>query len=117
MNMIERNGGTVAVLEDEEKINTVQDALDLMATARYHGQCIGMIAHMECLNEDFFDLKTRCAGDILQKFSNYYFKFAVVGDFSRLKSKSLRAFINESNKGSLIFFKNSVEEALEALTF
>ena len=44
------------------------------------------------------------AGEILQKFSNYRMKLAIIGEFEKYKSKSLKAFITESNRGNLIFF-------------
>ncbi len=116
MEFITKNGRTVAVIDKTEKLHSVQDALDLMASARYLGDCDGMAVYKESLSEDFFDLKTRFAGDVLQKFSNYCFKFAVVGDFGAYGSKALRDFIYESNKGNLVFFKNSIDEAIDALT-
>ena len=68
------------------------------------------------LHPDFFDLKTRFAGEILQKFSNYDVKLAIVGDFSKYSSKSLRDFIYESNKGKLIFFADNLNTALMKLS-
>jgi hypothetical protein len=60
-------------------------------------------------------LKTTLAGDILQKFSNYNVKLAIVGDFSIYTSQSLRDFIYESNKTGRIRFVNTIDEAIEAL--
>ncbi len=45
--------------------------------------------------DDFFDLSTRLAGEILQKFINYHVKIAIIGDFSIYTSKSLKDFIYE----------------------
>lgn len=56
------------------------------------------------ISESFFDLKTRLAGDILQKFINYRVKIAIIGDFSMYTSKSLKDFIYECNKGKDIFY-------------
>ena len=114
MEIITRNGLTVAILDRSERIVTVQDALDAMATARYLGGSAMVIAK-ENLDESFFDLKTGLAGEILQKFSNYRFRVSIVGDFSGYKSKALHDFIYECNKGNLIFFKSSPEGALDAL--
>ena len=55
------------------------------------------------------------AGEILQKFSNYRMRLVIVGDFSALESKSLRDFIYESNKGKLVGFVSTAEEALHKL--
>lgn len=115
MEFISANGQTVAVIDKSRKIDDVQTALDLMAEARYLGDSEAMVVYKESLTEAFFDLKTRFAGDVLQKFSNYRFKLAIVGDFSAYNSKALRDFIYESNKGKLVFFKSSLEEALNAL--
>lgn len=116
MNTIERNGLTVAVIDKAVAIKGTPDILDLMAALRYQSDCMGMIVYKESLGEDFFDLKTRVAGDVLQKFSNYRFKLAIVGDFSAYTSKSLKDFIYECNMGNLVFFKESIEQALTALT-
>ena len=70
----------------------------------------------DALTPDFFVLSTRIAGEILQKFINYQFKFAIVGDFSGYTSKPLKDFIYESNKGRDIFFVSSEEDAIEKLS-
>jgi len=99
------------IISDEILINEVQDALDIMADCRYQG-ADSLIIHEKNLCPEFFDLKTKIAGDILQKFSNYRMRLAIVGDFSKFTSKSLRDFIYESNKGKMVGFVGSVEEAL-----
>jgi hypothetical protein len=117
MKIVEKNGCGVAVLDSTERIRGVQDFLDRMADANFRG-CVGMVVFPESLGGDFFDLRTRYAGEILQKCSNYCFRFAVVGDFSRRESKSLRDFIYECNqrKESFVFFPRDLESALERMT-
>ena len=106
------NDQTIAELTDKNfVINEVQDALDLMADVVYNGFS-RMIIYEYNLNKNFFDLKTKLAGEILQKFSNYHFKLAIVGDFSKYESKSLQDFIRESNRGKLIFFAEDLQSAL-----
>jgi hypothetical protein len=58
------------------------------------------------LHTDFFQLRTRLAGEILQKFVNYRRRVAIIGDFSEFVSSntSLPAFIDESNRGNTIWF-------------
>jgi hypothetical protein len=92
-------------------ITNPDDILDLMAEARLNDSD-RMIIHEKSLHPDFFDLKTRVAGEILQKFSNYRMRLAIVGDFSGFGSRSLRDFIKESNRTGTINFVGSVEEAL-----
>jgi sugar phosphate isomerase/epimerase len=99
---------------DSGLIGGAQDILDIMADAGYNG-CEGFIVHQKNLHKDFFDLKTRLAGDILQKFSNYRMRLAIIGDFSGYTSKSLKDFIRESNRTGIISFVSTHEEALSRL--
>ncbi len=98
------------ILPGSDKINSPEDMLDIMADAGYRG-CRGIIIHKETLHKNFFDLKTGLAGEILQKFSNYRMNLAIIGDFSQLKSKSLRDFVRESNKTGTTCFVGSRDEA------
>ena len=102
----------IAELTDNNFIITqVQDVLDLMGDL-VSLNCSRVMIHERNLHPDFFLLKTGLAGEILQKFSNYKVKLAIVGDFSKYKSKSLGDFIRESNKGAAIFFLETVDSAL-----
>lgn len=108
--------GQVAELKsDRIVIGSPDDTLDLMAEAGYSG-AKGIIAYEHQITSDFFDLKTRLAGEILQKFSNYRMQLAIIGDFSKYRSKSLRDFIGECNRGNRIFFTDSLKDALEKLS-
>ncbi len=110
---INHHGMNIAVLADGI-ISTVQDALDLIGTASYSGAG-SVVIPMERLAPSFFELKTRLAGEVLQKFVNYGMHAAIVGDFSGFTSKSLADFIRESNKGRHVLFKSTIEEAVKAL--
>lgn len=115
--IIKENNFEIAVVNSSEILITdVQSALDLMATVRYETGCDRIILSKSAIVEDFFDLKTRLAGDILQKFVNYYVKVAIIGDFSEYSSKSLKDFIYESNKGKHIFFVPDEKQAVEKLS-
>lgn len=96
-------------------INAVDDALDLMATIRCQTGCSRIILDSTALTVQFFDLKTRLAGEVLQKFSTYQMKLAIIGDFLHVSSKSLRDFIYESNTGRDIFFVASEAQAVSRL--
>ncbi|MGE5380904.1 MAG: DUF4180 domain-containing protein [Methylocystaceae bacterium] len=104
----------VAILNQDEKIYDIQDVLDFMADAHYSG-CTAMVLDKGCLDDKFFDLKTGFAGEVLQKFSNYDMKIAIIGDFSSYPSQSLQDFIYECNKGNRVYFKATVEDGLKAL--
>ena len=115
MEILNKNGLAVAVIDKSEKITDTQAALDAMATAQYLGANGAMIVYQESLGADFFDLKTRFAGEVLQKFSNYRVRLAIVGDFTIYKSKALHDFIYECNQGNLVLFKDSLAAALASL--
>jgi hypothetical protein len=109
------NGVNIAEIVSEDiLIKETQDALDIMANSNYQGSW-KIIIHEKNIIPDFFDLKTGIAGDILQKFSTYHVKLAIVGDFSKYSSKSLKDFIFESNKFGHINFVSSIKEAQEKL--
>jgi hypothetical protein len=91
-------------------ISSTQDAVDMLGEAGLEN-CSRIIIHERNLHSDFFKLYTGLAGDILQKFSNYRFKLAIIGDFSKFKSKSLQDFIRESNKGNTVFFVTDIDNA------
>lgn len=99
-----------ALPEDGKKIGA-DEIMDIMAEAGMN-EADGLIIHQASLQPEFFDLKTKIAGEILQKFSNYRMRLCIVGDFSAVKSKSLRDFIGESNRYGIIRFTASVDEAL-----
>ena len=114
---MEKLNETVAAARGEELlVSTAQEAMDLIATARYETGCEALILPKAALAEDFFKLSTGLAGEVLQKFVNYGMRVAIVGDFSRYTSKPLRDFIRESNRGKTVFFVPTEQEALEKLS-
>ena len=114
---IEVNGiGIALVQSDKVLIADLQSALDFMMTVQYETGYNRIILNKSAIGEGFFDLSTKLAGEILQKFITYDVKLAIIGDFSVYKSKSLQAFIYESNKGKDIFFLPEIEAAIEKLS-
>ncbi|MEJ5104052.1 DUF4180 domain-containing protein [Chryseobacterium sp. MYb328] len=109
------NIGNIQIAEvtsDQMIIQSAEDGLDLMGNIYYQG-FDKVIIYEKDITPDFFDLKTKIAGEILQKFSNYRIALAIVGDFSKYESKSLQDFIFESNKTQHINFVSKLEEAFE----
>jgi len=95
-------------------IGSADDAVDILGNASY-ANCTKVIIHSGSFASGFFDLRTELAGEILQKFSNYRMRLAIVGDFSHLKSRSWRDFIRESNTRGTINFVGTAEEAIARL--
>jgi hypothetical protein len=94
---------------DGAPLRTAQDALDLIGQARDADFAIIPVA---ALDPAFFDLSTRLAGEMLQKFTNYRLRVAIVGDLSAHMARSapLRDFIAESNRGRAVWFAPDIAE-------
>ena len=106
------NDFSIAELVDENfVISQPQDVLDIFGNLMFT-DCDRLIIHERNLHADFFELKTRLAGEVLQKFSNYRVKLAIVGDFAKYNSKSLQEFIVESNKSYYVFFTDNISSAI-----
>lgn len=103
------------LISTENIINSIEDGLDLLGNL-YYQNFDKIIIHEKNILHDFFDLKNGIAGEILQKFSNYRVRLAIVGDFSKYTSRSVNDFIFESNKGKQINFVSSQSEAIKVLS-
>jgi hypothetical protein len=109
----------VRVLEcvpDGSKLQTYNDAVELIGkTFGNHATLI--VIPVECLNDEFFQLKTRIAGELIQKFVQYRRRLVIVGDISGFlaESSALRAFVNESNRGKEVWFLATLEDLNDRL--
>ena len=88
------------VISDQVILATVEDALDLIGNMSYQG-FDGVVIYEYNVLPEFFVLKNRLAGDILQKFAQYAMSLTL-----------LRDFIRESNARGQIRFVSTLEEAL-----
>lgn len=102
------------VTSDEIIIATADDGLDLLGNLYYQG-FDRVVLYEQNISPEFFDLKTKMAGEILQKFSNYRVRLSIVGAFA-YPGNSLRDFIWESNQGRLVNFVPTLADALERLS-
>lgn len=115
IDLIEINGVPIAEIHsDTIVINTPQDALEIIANCGYQGAGKIIIGEHN-VSPEFFDLKSRLAGEVLQKFSNYQAELAIVGDFSKYPGRSLQDFIFESNKTGRVSFVDTVTRARDLL--
>ncbi len=113
---IEKNGHIIAVVDSPGILVTdVQSALDLFVTIRYECGTSHIVLPKAAFTEDFYALKTRLAGEVLQKVINYRLKLAIHGDFAVYHSRALRDFIYECNNGQDIFFQPTVDAAIDKL--
>ncbi|GHU94662.1 hypothetical protein FACS1894208_06130 [Clostridia bacterium] len=114
--IIETDNAKIAVVESDTLVITDgQSALDLAATVDYEHGTQSVIIPKTAICEDFFKLSTGIAGEVAQKFVNYGFLIAIVGDFLNYTSKPLRDYIYECNNGRHINFVATEAEAVERL--
>ena len=99
------------IISDQIVLAMVEDALDLIGNMSYQG-FDGVVIYEHNVTPEFFVLKNRLAGDILQKFAQYAMSLTLIGDFGQYASPSLRDFIRESNARGRIRFVSTREDAL-----
>ena len=92
-------------------MRSTEDGLELLGNLYYQG-FDKIIIHEKNITPEFFDLRTKIAGEILQKFAQYQMPLIIVGDFSKYQSKSLNDFIFESNKSKQINFIEDLSNIL-----
>jgi hypothetical protein len=87
------------------------DALDIIGEAFGAGADLVVIPASR-LGPEFFRLSTGLAGAMLQKFTNYQMRVAIVGDIAGYLERSapLSDFVRESNRGGQVRFLASDAE-------
>jgi hypothetical protein len=79
-------------------IENERDALELVAICGENDTNRFML-YAENLTEDFYQLRTSVAGDILQKFVNYYIKGVAVLTPELVNQGRFREMVIEANRG------------------
>ncbi len=87
------------------------DFLDLLVRGMEQGTSLFLLQDSH-FDPAFFDLKTRLAGDILQKAADYRARLAIVGSFAMVRSPRFRQLMLESRKGSLALFASGRDEGI-----
>ncbi|MGP4023742.1 DUF4180 domain-containing protein [Actinomadura sp. 3N407] len=112
--MQERAGVQVLMCDpDGPRVTTTQDVLDLIGAVFLGAEVVAVPASR--LDESFFSLGTRFAGEVMQKFVNYRLRLAVIGDISGhvAASPALKALVHESNSAGHVWFVPDLD-ALDA---
>ncbi|MFJ9968851.1 DUF4180 domain-containing protein [Streptomyces avermitilis] len=86
------------------------DVTDVIGEGHRHGVAWAVVPAGR-RTDDFFHLRTRVAGGIIQKFVNYRLGLAVVGDISRHTdaSAALQDLVRESNRGTQLWFLSHID--------
>ncbi|GAA1605582.1 hypothetical protein GCM10009789_69400 [Kribbella sancticallisti] len=98
-------------------VTSEQDAVDLIGEASYWHQAEWVLVPVELLPPEFFQLQTKVAGPIVQKFAQYGMGLVIVGDVSThvAASSPFRDWVRESNRGRQLRFMPDVATALDCL--
>jgi hypothetical protein len=98
------------IIEDE------RSAVDLIGEAAGEEAEVVVIP-VERLDDAFFRLRTRVAGDIMQKFTMYGILLVILGDISRhvAASSALGDLVKETNQGDHVWFLPGLAELDERL--
>jgi hypothetical protein len=91
-------------------IRNEQDILELIAVCA-ENSTYNVILYEGSFSPDFFDLKTKLAGDLFQKFANYHVRGAGIISLSKIKSERFKELIFECNRGDLFRFFEDKEAA------
>ncbi|MPZ82449.1 MAG: DUF4180 domain-containing protein [Actinophytocola sp.] len=114
----EAHGVRVLTVEpDTPTLGDENDAVELIGAA-YGADASVVVVPVEQVDERFFTLGTRIAGEVVRKFQIYQVRLVVLGDITaHLASESFRAFVHEINKGTDIWFladRAALDERLRA---
>jgi hypothetical protein len=105
----DNNPKIIEIISDQIILKNGDDAIDIMGNVNTDH----IVVNDYNLDPDFFDLSSQIAGEILQKFTNYNIKLAIIGDFGKYPSNTLKDFIYECNKVKDHLFVKSAEEAIK----
>jgi hypothetical protein len=117
MNAIsETHGARVLTIEtDRPALGGEDDAVEIIGVA-YGERADAVVLSVADVDERFFTLGTRVAGDVVRKFQAYRIRLVVLGDLGPyLGSDAFRAFVHETNKGNDVWFLADREQLNERL--
>lgn len=100
----------IELISTTEPLTTENDALDLIALCWEH-ETNALMIHYASLSEDFFKLKTKVAGNIIQKFINYGIKAATIVPQEIIQKGRFKEMAVETNQGNHFRLYESKEEA------
>jgi hypothetical protein len=100
----------IELISADTPLSTENDALDIIALCWEH-ETNYVVIHNAALSESFFDLKTKAAGNIIQKLVNYGIKAAAIIQHETIQNERFKEMSLEINKGNHFRMYESKEEA------
>lgn len=100
----------IELISTTKPLSTEDDALDLISLCWEH-EVNALMIHYATLSEDFFKLKTKVAGNIIQKLVNYGIKAAAIVPQETIQKGRFKEMAMETNKGNHFRLLENKEEA------
>ncbi|MCG3211060.1 MAG: hypothetical protein FOGNACKC_04697 [Anaerolineae bacterium] len=97
-------------------IQNERDIMDLVALCGDY-EASNVIIYETNFSPDFFDLKTKFAGTLFQKFANYHIRGAAIISLANINSERFKELIVECNRGNLFRFFEEKAAAEKWLTY
>ncbi|MEQ7054430.1 DUF4180 domain-containing protein [Paenibacillaceae sp. P-4] len=89
----------IELIASDTPLSTEQDAVDLIALCKENDVEL-LLVHGEALAGEFFSLRTGVAGRMIQKFTNYHVKTAVIIPDPSLNRGRFKEMVGESNRSN-----------------
>ena len=90
----------VRIIECMSQISRVDDAVDLVTACIEHGSRL-LLLEARVLSDSFFDLRTRVAGELVQKLQSYGVRTAGVFPVDREYPDRFKEFLVEAKSGQM----------------
>ena len=113
----EFSGRKVVIGNDNGPLLASETEVNDWISAAWDAEARLVVVPTSRLSEEFFQLSTRIAGAIIQKFVNYRSQLVIVGDISGwiADSNALRDFVYESNRGREVWFLPDLDALAQRL--
>jgi hypothetical protein len=99
------------IVEARSPLTSINDAMDLIGAGMEH-DTDRLLLDSAVLPEAFFELRTRFAGELLQKLQNYRFRTAVVISSDREYSERFNEYLIEAKRAQFSRLFTSRAEAI-----
>ena len=111
------SGRKVVIGNDSGPLLASEKDVNDWISAAWDAEANLVVVPVSRLSEEFFQLSTRIAGGIIQKFVNYRAQLVIIGDISRwvAGSNALRDFVYEANNGREVWFLSDLNTLAERL--
>jgi uncharacterized protein DUF4180 len=96
------------------EIREVADIADALGAGMQHG---GLLLDESELGEKFFDLRSGLAGEVLQKFTNYRVRLAIVIADANVYGGRFSELVREHRAHDAVRFFDSAQRARQWLTY